>query len=422
MSAPTTDLDLLSPGAVNNPHVVFAELRELGPVVWSTRHRAWITTTFDATRLAFHDTRLSSDRLTPLEVRLSDDERTAMGQTFELLRGWMVFHDPPDHDRLREPLRRVFTPARVADLRPRIETIVGELLDDVEHQLAAAGPDGSVDLVEQFAFPLPAIVIAELLGVPADDRDDFKHWSDELAAIVFGTADRKRGVERAAAGSAKFASYFRGLVDRYRAEPADNLISALIAVTNDDPDVGLTADELVGALTLLLFGGHETTTNLISNSFHSLLAHPDQLDIVRATTRHERATMWEELHRFDGSTKVMVRIVGDDHERGGASMETGQTVLLGVLGANRDPTIFANPDLLDVERENARQHVGFGSGRHFCLGAALARLEADIALNALVERLDVSRIGNPPWSPVLLGRGLRSLPVQPRTSGVRPKI
>jgi len=417
MSAPTTDIDLLSAGAVDDPHAVFAELRELGPVVWSTRHRAWITTTFEATRLAFHDTRLSSDRLTPLEARLSDDERAAMGQTFELLSGWMVFHDPPDHERLREPLRRTFTPARVADLRPRVEAIVDELLDGVELQLASAGPADSVDLVEEFAFPLPAIVIAELLGVPAEDRDEFKHWSDELAAIVFGTADRKRGVERAAAGSAKFARYFRGLIDRYRAEPDDNLISALIAVTNDDPDVGLTSEELVGALTLLLFGGHETTTNLISNSFHSLVTHPEQLAEVRSTPREERAGMWEELHRFDGSTKVMVRIVADDHERDGAEMQAGQTVLLGVLGANRDPAMFERPDQLEVWRDNARQHVGFGSGRHFCLGAALARLEADVALNALVERLDVERAGPAVWSPVLLGRGVRNLALRSRNIG-----
>ncbi len=409
MSAPTTDVDLLAPDAVDDPHAVFAGLRERGPVVWSDRHRAWIVTTYEQVRLGFHDERLSSDRLTPLERRLSDDERALMGQTFDLLRGWMVFHDPPDHERLREPLRRAFTPARVADLRPRIESIVDELLDDVERRLAA---DGTVDLVEHFAFPLPAIVIAELLGVPAEDRDEFKTWSDELAAIVFGTADRRAGVERAAAGSARFASYFGGLVDHYRSAPADNLISALIAVT-DEPDVGLTADELVGALTLLLFGGHETTTNLISNSHRSLLTHPDQLDRVRREPDPARRTsMWEELHRYDGSTKVMVRIVGTDHEREGAEMRAGETVLLGVLGANRDPDVFERPDDLDLDRDNARQHLGYGSGRHFCLGAALARLEADIALGRLVDRLDVHPAGEPRWSPVLLGRGLGRLDVR----------
>ena len=412
--APTSDVDLLAPDAVADPHAVFAELRELAPAVWLSRHRAWLLTTHEEVRLAFHDLRLSSDRLTPLERRLSDDERDQMGQTFELLRGWMVFHDPPDHERLREPLRRTFTPGRVADLRPRIEAIVDELLDGVAGRIDAGE---AVDLVEAFAFPLPAIVIAELLGVPVEDRDEFKSWSDELAAIVFGTADRKAGVARAAAGSAKFASYFGGLIERYTREPDDNLISALIAVTNDDPDVGLTPSELVGALTLLLFGGHETTTNLISNSLSSLLHAPDAL--ARLRTDHDdefRASAWEELHRVDGSTKLMVRVAAEDHERAGVTIRAGDTVFLGVLGANRDPTAFERPDEIDLERPNARQHLGFGYGRHFCLGAALARLEADIAIGRAIDRLDVELAGRPEWSAVLLGRSLRRLDVRRRTA------
>ncbi len=294
VNAPTSDVDLLAPDAIADPHAIFAALREMGPIVWLTRHRAWMFTTHEAVRLGFHDQRLSSDRLTPLEGRLDDASRAAMGQTFDLLRGWMVFHDEPEHARLREPLRRTFTPSRVTDLRPRIEEIVDELLDDL------ADID-EPDLVRDFAFPLPAIVIAELLGVPAEDRDDFKHWSDQLAAIVFGSANRTAGIERAAAGSAKFVDYFTGLVDRYTSEPTNNLISALIAVTSDDPDAGLAPTELVGALTLLLFGGHETTTNLISNSMHSLLQHPAQQRLLRSRPEQLSGAL-EELHRFDGST------------------------------------------------------------------------------------------------------------------------
>lgn len=406
-TAPTSDVDLLAPSSVADPHVVCADLRAQGPVVWLSRHRAWMLTTHEAVRLGFHDTRLSSDRLTPLEARLDPATRTAMGQTFELLRGWMVFHDEPEHTRLREPLRRTFTPSRVAGLRTRVEAIVDELLDDLA---VTTDPD----LVNHLAFPLPAIVIAELLGVPATDRDEFKQWSDQLAAIVFGTANRSVGAERAAAGSARFADYFTGLIDRYTAEPADNLISALIAVTNDDPDTGLAPSELVGALTLLLFGGHETTTNLISTSMHSLMAHPDR---QRWLTAHPDAlgVALEELHRFDGSTKLMVRVVGEDHERHGVEMAAGQTVFLGVLGANRDPDVFDQPDELLLDRQNARSHLGFGYGSHFCLGAALARLEAEVAIGRLLERHpDVAlRAGEPvSWGAVLLGRGPASLPVQ----------
>ncbi|WP_395152732.1 cytochrome P450 [Ilumatobacter sp.] len=406
MNAPTSDVDLLASDAIADPHAIFAALREMGPIVWLTRHRAWMFTTHEAVRLGFHDQRLSSDRLTPLEARLDDASRAAMGQTFDLLRGWMVFHDEPEHARLREPLRRTFTPSRVTDLRPRVEEIVDELLDDL------ANID-EPDLVRDFAFPLPAIVIAELLGVPAEDRDDFKHWSDQLAAIVFGSANRTAGIERAAAGSAKFVDYFTGLVDRYTREPTDNLISALIEVTNDDPDAGLAPTELVGALTLLLFGGHETTTNLISNSMHSLLQHPAQQRMLGSQPEQLGGAL-EELHRFDGSTKLMVRVVGENHERDGIAMEAGQTVFLGVLGANRDPVVFSDPGDLRLDRANARSHLGYGYGGHFCLGAALARLETEVAIGRLIKRFPELTLRDDAavtWAEVLLGRGPTALPI-----------
>ncbi len=407
MTAPTSDVDLLSADAIADPHPVFEELRALGPIVWLERHRAWLFTTHEAVRSGFHDLRLSSDRLTPLERRLPDADRAAMGATFELLRGWMVFHDPPDHGRLREPLRRAFTPGRIAELRPRIEVIVDELLDG----LGSIDPTTDIDLVADFAFPLPAIVIAELLGVPPEDRDEFKHWSDQLAAIVFGTSDRSAGVEQAIAGTARFASYFTDLVDRYTRSPADNLISALIAVTDEDPSIGLSSSEVVGALTLLLFGGHETTTNLIANSTHSLL-ETDSIDWL-AERPDERPHAMEELHRYDGSTKLMVRIVGEDHQREGIELRAGETVFLGVLGANRDATAFDAPASLRLDRPNARAHLGYGYGGHFCLGAALARLETEIAVGRLIERYPSIKRNDAPvaWSPVLLGRGVRTLPV-----------
>jgi cytochrome P450 len=329
-----------------------------------------------------------------------------LGKTFELLRGWMVFHDPPDHGRLREPLRRAFTPARIAALRPRIVEVVGELLDEF-----ADRPDP--DLVRDVAFPLPAIVIAELLGVPASDREDFKHWSDQLSALVFGTADRSGKADTAAAGSERFSAYFAELIDHYRRHPGDNLVSALIDVTRDDPEAaGLSPSELVGACTLLLFGGHETTTTLITNSMRSLMSHPDLLERLHRHPEQVPVAM-EELHRFDGSTKLMVRVVGESHVNGGEQFDRGQTVFLGVMAANRDPAVFADPDRLDLDRPNARNHIGFGYGIHFCLGAALARLEVEIALDAIVRRFptlssDPTRVEFPS---TLLSRSVTSVPV-----------
>lgn len=408
---PTSDVDLLSDAAIADPHAVFAELRRLGPVVRLERHRAWLFTDYESVRSGFRDERLSSDRLTPIEQRFTPERRATLARTIELLRGWMVFHDEPDHQRLREPLRRAFTPRRIADLTPRIEAVVAELLDELAS--GDTGPTGEVDLVERFAFPLPAIVIAELLGVPPSDREEFKTWSDLLSAIVFGASERGERAERAAAGTDRFADYFGHLIERYTAAPEDNLISDLIAVTSEDPDgVGLTPAELVGACTLLLFGGHETTTNLIATSVRSLLVYPDQHAVFRSRP-DLLGPATEELHRFEGSTKLMVRIVAEDHERGGAALHRGDTVFLGVLSANRDPAAFPDPDRLWLERPEPRAHLGFGYGPHFCLGAALARLESQIAVRELIARFpdlatdpDASR-----WSGVLVGRGISRLPV-----------
>ncbi|MGA1033905.1 MAG: cytochrome P450 [Ilumatobacteraceae bacterium] len=405
----SSDIDLLDPAVVRDPHPAFAELRSHGRPVWLERHRAWIVAEHGAVNEGFRDLRLSSDRLTPMERRLSAANRDTLGATIELLRGWMVFHDPPDHTRLREPLRRAFTPARLAGLRPRITAIVDELCDEISRR-------DEVDLLTDFTFPLPAIVIAELLGVPAEDREDFKHWSDQLSAIVFGSPDRAGRAAVAAAGSERFSNYFAELIERYRSHPEDNLVSALIAVTEDDPDgAGLAADELVGACTMLLFGGHETTTTLVSNSMRSLMSHPDERRrLIDAPDLIGQAV--EELHRYDGSTKVMVRVVGEAHERGGESFEPGQTVFLGVMAANRDPSMFDDPDQLDLTRANSRSHLGFGYGIHFCLGAALARLEAEIAIGTLVRRFpemshDPARVVFPE---TLLSRSVASLPVSLR--------
>ena len=403
----TATVDLLSEDALVDPYPVFAALRAEGPVVWLPKHRAWFLSTYDEVSTGFRDLRLSSDRLTPLEARLDDHRRELLADTFELLRGWMVFHDPPDHERLRKPLSRTFTPKRIEGLRPWVNEVVAGLVAD----LAAKGDEA--DLIRDLAFPLPAIVIAELLGVPPEDRERFKTWSELLAAIVFGASNRDDQAEQAAAGSAQFIEYFTWLIEKYRADPEDNLVSALIAVTRDDPEeAGLSPSELVGACTLLLFGGHETTTNLIGNTTRSLLHHPDQLAWLRANPE-SLAPALEELHRFDGSTKVMVRIVGETHERSGVQLEEGQTVLLGVASANRDPAMFDDPDRLWLERPDAQRHLGFGYGIHHCLGAFLARLEAQEALAALLSAFPRLAPGaaDGEWNDTLLGRGLRSLPI-----------
>lgn len=408
---PTVITDLLSPEAVADPHAVYRQLREHAPVVWLPEHRAWFIGTYDGVHTAFRDQRLSSDRLTPLERRLAPDKQTLLGDTFELLRGWMVFHDPPQHERLKAPVRRAFTPRAVEGLRPFIEATTAECVATMRERLAAGE---TVDLVTELAFPLPAIVIAELLGVPASDRDEFKDWSNQLAAIVFGASSNPQQAERAAAGSARFAEYFTDLIGHYQRYPADNLISALIAAA-DVADPPLTATELVGACTLLLFGGHETTSNLIGNASMLLLQHRDEL---RWLVQHPEAIALagEELHRLDGSSKLMVRIAADDHERGGQHIAAGSTMFLGIAAANRDPAMFADPDRMMLQRPEAAKHLGYGYGLHFCLGAPLARLESQVALSALAPMLaetEPAFAGPMPWGATILGRGLSSLPLTP---------
>ncbi|MEX2625461.1 MAG: cytochrome P450, partial [Ilumatobacteraceae bacterium] len=356
--------DLLASRAVSDPHDVYRELREHAPITWLPEHHAWFVARHEEVHASFRDLRLSSDRLTPLEARLDPETREILGDTFDLLRGWMVFHDPPHHERLRGPVRRAFTPRAVEALRPHIEAVVDECLDEMAADIAETG---ATDLVTRLAFPLPAIVIAELLGVPAGDREEFKTWSNQLAAIVFGTSDRSSQATRAAAGTARFTEYFTGLIEHYEAHPTDNLISALIAA-RDAADPPLGATELVGACTLLLFGGHETTTNLIGNAGRALAEHPDQLRWL-ASNLDTIGNAVEELHRYDGSSKVMVRIVGEGHERDGAELAPGQTVFLGIASAGRDPRRWHRPDELLLDRPDAQQHLGFGYGLHFCLGA-----------------------------------------------------
>ncbi len=389
--------DLRSPEAIADPHPFFHRLRAHDPVHWSERSRGWILTSHAEVVDALRDhQRLSSDRLSPIESRLPVEQRSAMAETFKLLRGWMVFRDPPVHMLLRGPLRNVFTPRATERLVPRIQAIVDDLLEDL------AGRD-RFDLVREFAFPLPAIVIAELLGVPPQDRESFKTWARKLGVLVFGALDQGERHALAAEGAREFSDYFKGLIRRYERDPGQNLISQLIEAR--DSGQALSPDQLVGACTLLLFGGHETTTGLIANGMAVLLENPSELDRLR-TEPGLAASAVEELLRCEGPAKVMVRHVSEAHERGGHKLEQGDRVFVALAAADRDPSVFRNPDRVDITRD-PNPHVGFGHSLHFCLGANLARREARVALTALLSRFPRLRLAEPPrWGGSLIGRGV----------------
>ena len=398
------DIDLASAEANNDRDAFAAQCLANGDVQWSDTHRAWLLLGHQEVSDGFRDIRLSADRITPLE-RLAQERPDHFGLTVELLSGWMVFRDPPAHTRLRDPVRRAITPRTVDRLRPAIAETIDELLDEVE---ADVGQGEVWDFKDRIASPLPALIIAELLGVPGSERHRFKGWSDDLAQIVFSVQPGSLEVDDLEDATAEFTNFFSELLDHRRRRPGDDLISAMAHEASDE----LTAMELVGACTLLLFAGHETTTNLLTSSVRLLSEHPDQADrLVNDPT--VELTAADELLRLVGPAKSMVRRAGVDHERGGKLLEKGKRVYLVILTANRDTRVFDDPSRFDLGRQD-NNHFGFGWGLHHCLGAPLARLEAYITLRRLLQRLPSLELTEPerPWSGNELGLGFGRLPVR----------
>ncbi len=395
-------VDLLTPERVADPYPTFAQLRQEQPICYNEHYRAWFIHRHDDLLAALKDPRFSSERIRPVfEHKLSEDQRRERAPTYRILGEWMVFRDPPDHTRLRKLVSRAFTPRAISLWQPRIIEVVDSLI-------AELAPLGHMDLIRDFAYPLPAVVIAEMMGVPPEDRDLFKDWSDDLMVLVFGARGITGRRQRAQSGLLELSEYLGGLVRRFRSAPEENLIHTLIRAQEGDDT--LTDDEIVGTCILLLFGGHETTTNLIGNGMHALLAHPDQLERLRAggTGEYLRQAI-EEILRFDGPSKMQVRMAASDISVGDQLIRQHDMVYLVQAAANRDPEVFASPDRFDLQR-NPTDHVGFGFGLHYCLGAAVARLEGSIALEALARRLPDLRPGaeGPKWQPTLISRGMSS--------------
>ena len=368
-SVAMTDIDLNDPASIDDPHSYWSRYRDMGPVQWSDAHRAWVVLGHVELSEAFRDGRLlSADRVTPLE-RVAAHRPSSFAKVVELLGGWMVFRDPPLHTHLRDPMRNVFTPRRVATLEEMVSQVVDEIVD---------GLDAVIDVREDFAGPLPAWVIAAVLGVEATERDRFQGWSDDLATIVFATDPHTTAPEQATAAAGEFSDFFQRLIERERAEPSETLMTALVNGAGDQ----LSDLELVGACTLILFAGHETTTSLLMNTMGLLATRPDLVEALRVG---ELDTALEELLRVLGPTRSMYRKVAVAHERGGQALAVDDNVLLCVAAANHDPDVFDEPGRLKLNRD-PNPHLTFGWGLHHCLGAHLARLEARLALKALLGR------------------------------------
>jgi cytochrome P450 len=387
---------------VADPYPAWERLREEDPVHWSESLGGWVLTRYADVRAALADVRLSADRITPFLSRRGPTATEAVEALLRRLGLWVVFTDPPIHTRLRGVLGRAFTGRAIELRRSRVEGIVGWLLD----RAAAAG---EFDVIRDFANPLPVAVIGDLLGIPPEDHERLKAWSDELAIFVGSALTTPDKDERAARGVAELHEYFEDVVARRRAVPDDDLVTALLAA--EQRDDGLSQAELVASCVLLLFAGHETTTNLIGNSVLALLRN----SAAARTWREDpalTASAVEELLRFDGPTAAMVRVAREDLPIDGRVVHRGDRLFLMINAANRDPRQFHEPDRLDLRRADNR-HLAFGHGIHFCLGAPLARLEGQVALPALLARFPrLSPRGEAPeWLDSLVFRGMRSLPV-----------
>jgi cytochrome P450 len=395
--------DLLTPDCVADPYPALARLREEDAVHFSEAHAGWLVTRYEDVWSALRSEALSSDRVRPfVSERLEGDRRTLLEPVFEVLSRWMVFMDPPAHTRLRKLVQRAFSPRAIAALRPRMQAIVDGLLDGLEGR-------GQLDLLAEFAAPLPATVIAELLGAPPQDRARFKAWSDDITPLLFagtGVPDRD---ERASAGVAEFTAYIGELIAARRAQPGDTLLDSLLGTGDGGGE--LTDEEIVATCLLLLFAGHETTTNLIASGTLALLREPEQRARLAADPELIEPAV-EEMLRFDGPAKAVARIAAADHELHGRRIGRGDRVFLMPSAANRDPDRFDEPDRLDVARRDNR-HLGFGHGIHFCLGAALARAEGQVAIGTLLRRFPELHLAGAEleWHPTLLSRGLVRLPV-----------
>ena len=399
-------------GVIDNPYPMLHRLQDAEPAHWSEFLRGWVLTRYDDVKMALHDGPVSADRVSGHMEGLGDDERAANADLDRVLAHWVVFTDPPDHTRLRALMNKGFTTRALDALRPGITRLVDHM---VVNLIDARGGGGEVDFIAHFAYPLPATVIALMLGVPPNDVNRFRAWSDDLAAFVGVAVGDPGRRARAQLGAAELADYFGQIIAERRANPPPAAERAIIddLIAAEEAGDQLSGDELVSACVLLLFAGHETTTNLLGNGLLALLRHPDELARWRADPDGLAVSAVEELLRYDGPIGAMTRVVRAPWPIGDAVLEPGDRVFAMVNAANRDPRRFADPDGLDLARPDNR-HIAFGYGIHFCIGAPLARMEVQIALPALLRRLPEIELATdaPDWDDSLILRGLKSLPIR----------
>ena len=397
--------DPSDPIIMADPFPIYDKLREEDPVHWSPCLKSWVITRYSDVRDPLLSDNLSVNRLTKFYSNLPPRQAAILKDIIHYLNLWLVFRDPPDHTRLRRIMRHAFTAEAIVQMRPNIEEISQILLDRIDRNAV-----NKVDLIGDFASRLPAHVIMDLLGVPRDMMDDFKKWSDDMSVFIGGARNSLDKYERAADGCQKMAAYFQNLIKVCQANPQLGFLMDLINA-NEEGDT-LSDDELVASCILILFAGHETTTNLIGNAARLMLEYPDQLNQLLANPDLIHSAI-EEVMRFDGPTNALVRVVSKDHELHGKQLHEGERVFVMVNSANRDPRAFVAPQVFDIRRQQNR-HLTFGQGIHVCMGAKLSREEGRVALQALLKRFPYMVLDpddTPDWIDAMVPRGMSRLPV-----------
>jgi len=392
---------LLDPEVLANPYPLYHRLRDEDPVHWDPFLHAWVVTRYaDVIHVLHH---FSANR-TPTPEQLSAMGLSALNPIAQVMVRQMLFLDPPNHTRLRALASAAFTVRRVERLRSHIQEIMDGLLDAVISK-------GSMDLIADFASPAPAIVTAELLGVPVADHEQLKDWSADFAEMLGNFQHNPDRFPKILRSVEEMSSYFRSAMQEQRLHPQDGLVSAMMAADVDGAK--LTDEEIIANLIVTMVGGQETTTNLIGNGILTLLRNPEAMKRLRDDSSLVPSAL-EELLRYESPSQHTARLAPDDVELGGKQIRKRQAVIAVMGAANRDPERFPDPDRLDIERPDNR-HVAFGWAAHFCFGAHLARLEGQIAVSTLLQRLPDLELDTkvpPVWRHNLGLRGLTALPVR----------
>jgi cytochrome P450 len=399
MSAKLSLYHLLDPRVLADPYPLYHRLRTEAPVYWDPYLYAWVVTRYADIVTVLHQ---FSAKCAPTPEQLAAIGMPELGPVAQVMMRQMLFMDAPAHTRLRGLASMAFTPARVEALRSHIQDIVDTLMTPIM-------ADGRMDVIADLAAPLPAIVTSEMLGVPTVDRDQLKQWSEDFAEVLGNFQHNPNRAARTLKCVEEMSAYFREAIHRCRTQPREGLVHSLVTAEIDGDR--LTEEEVIANCIVTMVGAQETTTNLIGNGVLSLLRNPDQLQRLKEDLTLIPSAV-EELLRYESPSQHTTRLAPEDTELGGKRIRKGQAVIVVMGAGNRDPQRFADPDRLDVGRRDNR-HLAFGWASHFCFGAALARVEGQIAFHAIVSRLPelILEPGPLVWRENLGLRGLTSLPV-----------